>query len=88
MTALLIYKLDSYAELLRVVTEKVSSISGSQLPCFKSGTSTVQNLKNRFHMSMTEEQLRLEVNRMVEGSIHSLSTKLYDGFQYFTNGIL
>ncbi|KAJ8967925.1 hypothetical protein NQ314_002584 [Rhamnusium bicolor] len=62
--------------------------SGSQLPCFKSGTSTVQNLKNRFHMSMTEEQLRLEVNRMVEGSIHSLSTKLYDGFQYFTNGIL
>ncbi|CAG9858590.1 unnamed protein product [Phyllotreta striolata] len=62
--------------------------SGSQLPCFKSGASTVQNLKNRFHMSMTEEQLRLEVNRMVEGSIHSLSTKLYDGFQYFTNGIL
>ncbi|CAH1114373.1 unnamed protein product [Psylliodes chrysocephalus] len=62
--------------------------SGSQLPCFKSGASTVQNLKNRFHMNMTEEQLRLEVNRLVEGSIHSLSTKLYDGFQYFTNGIL
>ncbi|XP_056647918.1 phosphatidylinositol 4-kinase beta [Diorhabda sublineata] len=62
--------------------------SGSQLPCFKSGASTLQNLKNRFHMNMTEEQLRLEVNRMVEGSIHSLSTKLYDGFQYFTNGIL
>ncbi|CAG9823219.1 unnamed protein product [Phaedon cochleariae] len=61
--------------------------SGSQLPCFKSGASTVQHLKNRFHMTMTEEQLRLEVNRMVEGSIHSLSTKLYDGFQYFTNGI-
>lgn len=39
-------------------------------------------------MNMTEEQLQLEVNRMVEGSIHSLSTKLYDGFQYFTNGIL
>ncbi|KAJ3641340.1 hypothetical protein Zmor_027852 [Zophobas morio] len=62
--------------------------SGSQLPCFKSGAATVQNLKNRFHMSMTEEQLQLEVNRMVEVSIHSLSTKLYDGFQYFTNGIL
>ncbi|KAG5877173.1 hypothetical protein JTB14_032125 [Gonioctena quinquepunctata] len=61
--------------------------SGSQLPCFKSGASTVQNLKNRFHMNMTEEQLTLEVNQMVEGSIHSLSTKLYDGFQYITNGI-
>ncbi|KAF5273072.1 hypothetical protein FQR65_LT04814 [Abscondita terminalis] len=62
--------------------------SGSQLPCFKSGTATVQNLKNRFHLNMTEEQLQLEVDHMVEGSIHSLSTKLYDGFQYFTNGIL
>ncbi|XP_076252267.1 phosphatidylinositol 4-kinase beta fwd [Rhynchophorus ferrugineus] len=62
--------------------------SGNQLPCFKSGAPTVQNLRNRFHMNMTEEQLRLEVNRMVEGSIHSLSTKLYDGFQYITNGIL
>ncbi|KAH1020777.1 hypothetical protein HUJ04_010383, partial [Dendroctonus ponderosae] len=62
--------------------------SSNQLPCFKSGAPTVQNLRNRFHMNMTEEQLQLEVNRMVEGIIHSLSTKLYDGFQYFTNGIL
>lgn len=62
--------------------------AGSQLPCFKSGAATVQNLKNRFHLNMTEEQLQLEVDKMVEGSIHSISTKLYDGFQYFTNGIL
>ncbi|KAK5637883.1 hypothetical protein RI129_000200 [Pyrocoelia pectoralis] len=62
--------------------------SGSQLPCFKSGTATVQNLKNRFHLNMTEEQLHNEVDNMVEGSIHSLSTKLYDDFQYFTNGTL
>lgn len=66
----------------------VTFVLGSQLPCFKSGAATVQNLKNRFHLSMTEEQLQLEVDRMVEGSIHSLSTKLYDGFQYITNGIL
>lgn len=62
--------------------------SGSQLPCFKSGAATVQNLKNRFHLSMTEEQLQMEVDRMVEDSIHSWSTKLYDGYQYLTNGIL
>ncbi|GLV43937.1 four wheel drive [Carabus blaptoides fortunei] len=62
--------------------------SGSQLPCFKSGAATVQNLKNRFHLSTTEEQLQLLVDSMVESSIHSWSTKLYDGFQYFTNGIL
>lgn len=64
------------------------SIVGSQLPCFKSGAATVQNLKNRFHTNMTEEQLQLEVNRMVEGSMHSLSTKIYDRYQYLTNGIL
>lgn len=61
---------------------------GSQLPCFKSGAATVQNLKNRFHLSCTEEQLQLMVDGMVESSIHSWSTKLYDGYQYFTNGIL
>lgn len=63
-------------------------IAAAQLPCFKNGAATVQNLKNRFHINMTDEQLQLEVDRMVEGSIHSLSTKLYDGFQYLTNGIL
>uniref|UniRef100_A0A146KRY8 Phosphatidylinositol 4-kinase beta n=3 Tax=Lygus hesperus TaxID=30085 RepID=A0A146KRY8_LYGHE len=61
---------------------------GSQLPCFKSGAATVQGLKNRFHLNKTEEQLQLLVDNMVESSIHSLSTMIYDGFQYFTNGIL
>jgi phosphatidylinositol kinase/protein kinase (PI-3 family) len=63
-------------------------ILGSQLPCFKSGAATVQGLKNRFHLNLTEEQLQLLVDNLVESSIHSLSTKLYDGFQYLTNGIL
>ncbi|XP_063243120.1 phosphatidylinositol 4-kinase beta isoform X2 [Bacillus rossius redtenbacheri] len=62
--------------------------SGSQLACFKSGAATVQGLKNRFHLSLTEEQLQLLVDNLVEASIHSLTTKLYDGFQYLTNGIL
>jgi Phosphatidylinositol kinase and protein kinases of the PI-3 kinase family len=63
-------------------------VLGSQLPCFKSGAATVQGLKNRFHLNLTEEQLQLLVDNLVESSIHSLSTKLYDGFQYLTNGIL
>ncbi|MCP9263033.1 Phosphatidylinositol 4-kinase beta [Dirofilaria immitis] len=33
-------------------------ITGSQLPCFRGGSSTVRLLKNRFHMNYTEEQLR------------------------------
>ena len=46
-----------------------------------------QKLKGRFHMNLTEEQLQLWVQNMVESSMHSLTTKLYDGFQYLTNGI-
>ncbi|CAN9514414.1 unnamed protein product [Ophioblennius macclurei] len=60
---------------------------GSQLPCFH-GSSTMRGLKERFHMSLTEEQLQLLVEQMVDGSMRSLTTKLYDGFQYLTNGIM
>lgn len=60
---------------------------GSQLPCFH-GSSTIRNLKERFHMSLTEEQLQVLVDQMVEGSMRSITTKLYDGFQYLTNGIM
>ncbi|KAG9334703.1 hypothetical protein JZ751_007238 [Albula glossodonta] len=60
---------------------------GSHLPCFH-GSSTIRNLKERFHMSLTEEQLQVLVEQMVDGSMRSITTKLYDGYQYITNGIL
>uniref|UniRef100_I3J7Y9 Phosphatidylinositol 4-kinase beta n=1 Tax=Oreochromis niloticus TaxID=8128 RepID=I3J7Y9_ORENI len=59
----------------------------SQLPCFH-GSSTMRGLKERFHMSLTEEQLQLLIDQLVDGSMRSLTTKLYDGFQYLTNGIM
>lgn len=62
--------------------------SGSQLPCFKAGASTVSALKSRFLVGLTEEQVQLKVDQMVEASMDSLTTRLYDNFQYFTNGIL
>jgi len=73
--------------------EKIVSIveimrSGSQLPCFKAGASTVTALKSRFYPGLTDEELQVRVHQMVEASVHSLTTKLYDGFQYLTNGIL
>ncbi len=39
-------------------------------------------------MSMTEEQLQSLVNDLVNQALNSLTTTLYDRFQYFTNGIL
>jgi len=62
--------------------------TGSQLPCFGRGRATIKGLKDRFHVGMTEDQLQLLIDSMVESSMNSLTTKLYDGFQYYTNGIL
>ncbi|XP_053689103.1 phosphatidylinositol 4-kinase beta isoform X2 [Sabethes cyaneus] len=63
--------------------------STSQLPCFKNGCSgTVRNLRNRFHMNLTEQELERKVEQLVLDSLNSVSTKLYDSYQYFTNGIL
>lgn len=68
-------------------THPVCASPGSQLPCFH-GSSTMRGLKERFHMSLTEEQLQLLIDQLVDGSMRSLTTKLYDGFQYLTNGIM
>ena len=61
---------------------------GSQLPCFRSGLSVIKSLKGRFHLDLTEEQLYVMIDHMVEQSKDSLTTRLYDNFQYLTNGIL
>ncbi len=65
-----------------------ASIAGSQLPCFNKGSGTVKGLKERFHLNQTEEQLQLTVDHMVDTSMNSLTTMLYDGYQRITNGIL
>lgn len=65
------------------------SFLDAQLPCFKNGCSgTVQNLRKRFHMNLTEQEMERKVEQLVQDSLKSLSTKLYDGYQYYTNGIL
>lgn len=66
-----------------------SILTGAQLPCFKNGCAgTIRNLRNRFHMNLTEQELEKKLDQLVQDSLNSLSTKLYDGYQYLTNGIL
>lgn len=60
---------------------------GSQLPCFQKGVSSVKTLRDRFHMNLTEEQLQAQIDGMITNSINSLTTKIYDNFQWITNGI-
>jgi hypothetical protein len=49
--------------------------AGSQLPCFNSNSSTVQAMRSRFHINLTEEKLHTLVDQMVQYSINSLTTK-------------
>jgi hypothetical protein len=61
---------------------------GSQLPCFqKGGPAIVRSLKDRFHLNLTEEQLQIQIDNMITNSMNSMTTRLYDNFQYYTNDI-
>ena len=61
---------------------------GSQLPCFQQGgQATIRRLKERFFLTSTEEEVTLRLNRMVDDALNSYTTRIYDRFQYYTNGI-
>ncbi|KOB52219.1 putative phosphatidylinositol 4-kinase beta [Operophtera brumata] len=60
---------------------------GGQLACLRS-SSAVSSFRARFHAGKTEPQLQGLVDRLVRDALNSLSTRLYDNYQYYTNGIL
>ncbi|OQV25091.1 Phosphatidylinositol [Hypsibius exemplaris] len=89
------YKLEMLKGLIatRKHCDKIISLfevmQNADLPCFKNGGSSVVNgLKQRLHAYSTEESLQQMVDAMVASSMASLTTKLYDDFQYYSNGIM
>ncbi|KAL4706894.1 hypothetical protein ACJJTC_012353 [Scirpophaga incertulas] len=60
---------------------------GGQLACLRS-SSAVSSFRARFHAGRTEAQLHALVDRLVRAALRSISTRLYDHYQYYTNGIL
>ncbi|VDM57190.1 unnamed protein product [Angiostrongylus costaricensis] len=72
----------------RVMTIVQIMSKGSYLPCFRGGTAMLRALRDRFHMTCTDIELQRLVENLVEQSLDSLTTRLYDNFQYYTNGIL
>ena len=61
---------------------------GSQWPCFNRRAATVHDLETRFFLGLTEEQLSKQIDGMIYQALRSLTTKLYDNYQYFTGGIM
>ncbi|CAO3586710.1 unnamed protein product [Absidia cylindrospora] len=60
----------------------------SKLACFQSGEQTIQQLRDRFQLHLTEPQAEEFVDRMIMSSCGNVFTKLYDTYQYYSQGIL
>ncbi|KAG9138366.1 hypothetical protein Leryth_001555 [Lithospermum erythrorhizon] len=60
----------------------------SGFPCFKGGPRTIQNLRKRFHLSLTEEQCVSLVLSLISSSLDAWRTRQYDYYQRVLNGIL
>ncbi|KAJ6677832.1 hypothetical protein OIU85_008415 [Salix viminalis] len=75
-----------------VMLEKCRSLSmvtkDSGFPCFKGGPRTIQNLRKRYHLSLTEEQCVSLVLSLISSSLDAWRTRQYDYYQRVLNGIL
>ncbi|KAJ2786182.1 Phosphatidylinositol 4-kinase pik1alpha (PI4-kinase)(PtdIns-4-kinase) [Coemansia javaensis] len=60
----------------------------SPLPCLGGGAATVAALRERFHLPLSEQQLGDLVDAMLVSSCDNITTRMYDAFQYYSNGIL
>jgi len=61
---------------------------GSRMPCFASGMGTVINsLRARFVLHLSREEAEAYVEELIQKSAGSYYTRLYDTFQYRTQGI-
>lgn len=60
----------------------------SDLPCFKAGSQTSVQFRQRFQLHLTESECDAFVeNYLIAKSINSVYTRLYDQFQLLTQGI-
>ncbi|PIM97853.1 1-phosphatidylinositol 4-kinase [Handroanthus impetiginosus] len=66
----------------------VEMLQDSGFPCFKGGPRTIQNLRKRFHLNLTEEQCVSLVLSLISSSLDAWRTRQYDYYQRVLNGIL
>ena len=63
-------------------------LPNSSLPCFYAGEAAMLNFKERLHLSLTDQQIDVLIDRLITTSALNVFTRLYDNYQYYTNGIL
>ncbi|KAI8337244.1 kinase-like domain-containing protein [Chlamydoabsidia padenii] len=76
-----------YSDNILLLVEMMSR--DSNMPCFQSNPDHVlKQLKERFQPNLTDSQLDNFVEKLILNSCGSLYTRLYDTFQYYSQGIL
>nr|CDS30932.1 phosphatidylinositol 4 kinase beta [Hymenolepis microstoma] len=77
-----------YMEELILIVD-ITQAGYPDLPCFHpgGGKRAVEALRQRFMLTSTEDTVTRFVDCMIRQSLNSLTTRLYDNYQYFANGI-
>ncbi|OAD74452.1 hypothetical protein PHYBLDRAFT_96384, partial [Phycomyces blakesleeanus NRRL 1555(-)] len=71
-----------HSENILLLVEMMSK--DSKLPCFQNGDQTVQQLRDRFQLHLTEPQAEEFVDKLVMSSCCNVFTRLYDTYQYYS----
>lgn len=72
----------------RIVSIAKIMCTETAIPCFRTGgEDIVKTLQARFQVTSTDEQIQALGNSLVDSSLASFTTRMYDNFQFYTNGI-
>ncbi|KAH8925233.1 phosphatidylinositol 4-kinase, partial [Atractiella rhizophila] len=74
-----------HAERLITIVELMQK--DSQLPCFQAGEQTANLLRDRFQLHLPQAQLEEFLERLIHSSVGSVYSKLYDDFQFYSQGV-
>lgn len=75
----------NYKKILSFI--EICILTNSDLPCFMDKEKVLSELKERFLVAETLDDVKKSVNNLIEESRDHWRTKIYDGFQKYCVGI-
>lgn len=72
-----------------MLVKMMYSSSGMSMPCFEKGEEAIKAIEKRFNPDgvITDAQLNLHCQKLINSSLDNWATKWYDRFQYLAQGI-
>ncbi|KAI7889458.1 kinase-like domain-containing protein [Mucor mucedo] len=78
--------LRKHSDNILLLTEMMSK--DSKLPCFVNGQHALAQLRDRFQLHLTDPQVEAFVEKLIMSSCCNVFTRLYDTYQYYSQGVL